>query len=189
MSLMTTYLLKFSVYLLAMTGAGFVAYIVWKQVSTTKSKSSKTAMEIEDCLNLSPRKSLFVVKVKNERFLIASDIDKTTFLAKLNENEVPDLTKIETKEEIKPQNEPVKEIEVQKEVQKELDIKKSFEETAQRVKKNVPKKEILEKTFENYIEDVKDEDIEQIKEKPVIKEVKTEKPVNILRELTRKRSA
>ena len=44
-------------------------------------------MSIEESLNLAPRKTLYVIKIANERFLIASDADKTVFLAKLGEVE------------------------------------------------------------------------------------------------------
>ena len=35
-------------------------------------------------MNLSPRKTLYVIKAENERFLIASDVDKTSLIAKLD---------------------------------------------------------------------------------------------------------
>ncbi len=81
------YLINFTVYLLAMTGVVFLAFIVWKNVTTIKNGMSKSSMKIEDSLNLAPRKNLYIIRIENERFLIASDADKTTFLSKLEDNE------------------------------------------------------------------------------------------------------
>ena len=40
-------------------------------------------MNIEDCISLAPRKTLYVIKAGKERFLIAADAERTTFLSKL----------------------------------------------------------------------------------------------------------
>lgn len=40
-------------------------------------------MKIEDSMGLSPRKTLYVVNIENERFLIAADVDRTTLISKL----------------------------------------------------------------------------------------------------------
>ncbi len=44
-------------------------------------------MKIEDALRLSQRKTLYIINVQGERFLIASDVENTTFLAKLSQKE------------------------------------------------------------------------------------------------------
>lgn len=37
-------------------------------------------------MSLSPRKTLYVINAKNESFLIASDVDRTSLIAKLDTN-------------------------------------------------------------------------------------------------------
>lgn len=84
---MLKYLVTFTVYTLAMVGVIFIAFIVWRNSLNFGPKNKKSSIIIEESLSLSPRKTLYVIRIKNERFLIASDIDKTTFLAKLEDNE------------------------------------------------------------------------------------------------------
>ena len=85
---MKGYVLHFLVYILAMSGLIATALIVYKKIMTG-SLNSKTgnSLKIEETLNINPRKSLMVVKAGNERFLIASDVDKTTLISKLNADE------------------------------------------------------------------------------------------------------
>lgn len=80
---MLKYLIAFSLYTFAMVGILLIAYLVWKKVSDFSSSKKDGGMKIEDALRLSNRKILYIVNVRNERFLIASDQDRTTFLAKL----------------------------------------------------------------------------------------------------------
>lgn len=81
---MTGYLINFSIYTLAMIGIIFAALFVFKTFAN-KCFSKKSAMlKIEDSMNLSPRKTLYVISAKNEKFLIAADIDKTSLIAKLD---------------------------------------------------------------------------------------------------------
>lgn len=90
---MNGYLINFIVYTLAMIGIMLIAVVIYKKVfSFAKPNNLKNEMKIEETLNLSPRKTLYVVNVKNEKFLIASDTDRTSFLAKL-ENDLPSPTK------------------------------------------------------------------------------------------------
>lgn len=84
---MLKYLITFAVYTLAMIGVIFIAFIVWKNSLNFGPKNKKSSIIIEESLSLSPRKTLYVIRIKNERFLIASDIDKTTFLARLEDDE------------------------------------------------------------------------------------------------------
>ena len=79
------YLANFSVYAFAMIGFLFVAVAIYKKTSTNSFNSAKNGgMEIEDSLSLSPRKRLHVVKVNGQKFLIAADLERTEFLAKLD---------------------------------------------------------------------------------------------------------
>lgn len=84
---MTHYLINFSIYTLAMIGIIFAALFVFKTFSN-KCFSKKSAMlNIEDSMSLSPRKTLYIVNARNEKFLIAADIDRTSLIAKLNTKE------------------------------------------------------------------------------------------------------
>ena len=86
---MRHYLINFTVYLLAMTGVIFLAIIIWKNATSVTQKMKKSGMKIEDSLNLSPRKTLYIINIQDERFLIASDYDKTVLLSKLQKDEKP----------------------------------------------------------------------------------------------------
>lgn len=83
---MVSYLANFLIYTLAMIGVMFTALFVFKKFSV-KYLSKKSAMlAVEDSMNLSARKTLYVVKAQNERFLIAADLDRTSLIAKLDDN-------------------------------------------------------------------------------------------------------
>ena len=91
---MNGYLINFIIYTLAMIGIMLVAVVIYKKIySFAKPNNSKNGMTIEETLNLSPRKTLYVVNVKNEKFLIASDTDRTSFLAKLENDSTAQITK------------------------------------------------------------------------------------------------
>lgn len=83
---MTQHIIAFSLYTLAMIGIFFIAFVVYKKTIIGNSKLNN-GIKIEDALRLSQRKTLFIINVQGERFLIASDVENTTFLAKLNSNE------------------------------------------------------------------------------------------------------
>lgn len=78
------YLANFAVYTLAMIGLIFFALFVYKKVTDGASTKSNF-LQIEDRINLAPRKTLCVVKAGKERFLIASDADRTSLISKLDE--------------------------------------------------------------------------------------------------------
>ncbi|HNW26164.1 MAG TPA: flagellar biosynthetic protein FliO [Candidatus Gastranaerophilaceae bacterium] len=83
---MTGYLVNFSIYTMAMIGVIFIALFVFKFVSGTGSFSKKSGfLNIEDSLNLSARKTLFVIRAGEQRFLVASDIDRTALISPLEE--------------------------------------------------------------------------------------------------------
>ena len=86
---MNGYILNFLVYTMAMIGIMFLAVVVYKKTySFGKPSNNKNDMKIEESLALSPKKTLYVVNVKNEKFLIASDSERTSFLAKLGEENI-----------------------------------------------------------------------------------------------------
>lgn len=85
---MTSYLLTFTVYTTAMIGVIFLALFVYKKFSVNNTRISDSKfLEIEDCVTLGVRKQLYVVRAGSEKFLIASDAERTTFLSKLNAKE------------------------------------------------------------------------------------------------------
>jgi len=84
---MTGYITGFSVYTLAMIGVIFVALIVVKKsLSFIPNKNKTNFLKVENCLNIEPRKNLYVVKAGRERFLISSAGDNCQFMTKLEVN-------------------------------------------------------------------------------------------------------
>lgn len=82
---MFNYIAGFSIYTLAMIGIIFIAFVVVKKcaVSRKGAKSHNNFLEIETSLSMEPRKTIHVVRAGNEKLLIATDAERTTFLAKL----------------------------------------------------------------------------------------------------------
>ena len=91
---MITYITAFIFYSLAMIGILIVGYIVYKKTILTSKKDNKGMIKVIDSLPIGPKKTLLVVKIKNEKFLIASGAEHTTFLAKLNEDDNKQNSKI-----------------------------------------------------------------------------------------------
>ena len=79
------YLANFMVYTLAMIGVISIALLVFKNTSTFGGGGKSKHLKVVDSLTIAPRKTLYVVKAGEEKFLIASDPDCTTLLARLNE--------------------------------------------------------------------------------------------------------
>lgn len=78
------YVANFTVYTMAMIGLICFAIFVYKKLTDgTMSKSKTQFLSIEDSMSLSPRKTLHVVRAGNEKFLIASDVERTTLISKL----------------------------------------------------------------------------------------------------------
>lgn len=81
------YLVNFAVYTMAMIGLIFFALMIYKKFSGEGILGRKSEfLSVEDTIGIAPRKNLYIVRAGNERFLIAGDIDKTTLIAKLDEN-------------------------------------------------------------------------------------------------------
>lgn len=82
------YISNFIVYFLAMIGIIILALYVYKKFSISSFSTRRTnSLKVEDTLSLSPRKTLFVVREGNERFLIAADLERTTLISKLENKE------------------------------------------------------------------------------------------------------
>ena len=84
---MTTHIIAFIFYTLAMLGVIFVAFVVYKNVVLNQTSTHISKLKIEDMLRLNQRKSLYVINWEDEKFLIAADVDSTTFLAILENKE------------------------------------------------------------------------------------------------------
>lgn len=84
---MGQYLISFVAYTFAMIGVIALSVVVYKKCFAKDIETRKAQyLSVENRLSLSARKSLYVIKAGDEKFLIAGDVDKTTFLAKLNGN-------------------------------------------------------------------------------------------------------
>lgn len=82
------YIINFTVYTMAMLGLISFAVFVYKKITDGSMHSSRAKfLCVEDSLSINPRKSLQVIRAGKEKFLIASDIDRTTLIAKLGVNE------------------------------------------------------------------------------------------------------
>ncbi len=123
---MMTYVSAFIFYTLAMIGVLLVGFIIYKKTFNQNTGLSKGMIKIVDSAPLGNKKMLHIVKIKNESFLIASGLEHTTFLAKLENNETisksneekvmqkvftPEVVEIPSFEEVKSQ---INEVPVQK---------------------------------------------------------------------------
>ena len=84
---MSGYLFHFTVYLMAMLGIIALAMITYKMLNVN-TKFNSTTLSVTDSMKLTPKKTLYVVKAGEERFLIASDFDSTTLISKLGDTEM-----------------------------------------------------------------------------------------------------
>ena len=91
------YLINFIVYTTAMVGIIFLAVFVYKKFSCTVSSKSKF-LNVEECISLAPRKELYVVRAGSERFLVASDVGRTSLISKLDDGQSVSSQKIMTQE-------------------------------------------------------------------------------------------
>ena len=102
---MTHYLISFVTYTFAIIGLMIIALCIYKKVTTTIQKGTNgDFLRLEHRLDLSARKSIYVIRAGNERFLIASDLEHTSFLAKLND------TKREQNREIPPSSSDLRQV-------------------------------------------------------------------------------
>lgn len=85
---MSGYLLHFSIYTMAMLGIIGLAIFTYKiSYGGVKTGINSSLLSVTDSMKLTPKKTLYVVKAGEERFLIASDFESTTLISKLGENE------------------------------------------------------------------------------------------------------
>ncbi len=101
---MGSYILNFTVYTMAMCGLIFFALFIYKKFADggIYSKNSKF-LKVEDTLSIGPRKTLYVVKAGNEKFLIAGDAEKTSLISKLEINNSNDFETQLQQAQLQPQ--------------------------------------------------------------------------------------
>ena len=81
---MGSYIMNFAVYTMAMCGLIFFALFVYKKFAAGSFTSKNSQfLNVEDTLSIGPRKILYVIRAGREKFLVASDADKTTLISKL----------------------------------------------------------------------------------------------------------
>lgn len=86
---MITYITAFIFYTCAIIGVLFAAFVIYKKTMMTTNINKSPNMQILDSITIGPKKNLLVVKVLNRKFLIASGLEHTTFLADLtNETDI-----------------------------------------------------------------------------------------------------
>lgn len=85
---MTAYLVKIVFYTAGVIGMLLIGFVVAKACLYNGATFNKRKgnLEIEESLPISPRKTLHIVRAFGEKFLVASDQNSTTMLAKLNAN-------------------------------------------------------------------------------------------------------
>lgn len=92
---MTGHLTGFLVYMSAMLGVIFIAFIVVKKSLTFNSdKHKNNFLKVESSLNLEPRKTLYVIRAGKERFLVSSGIEGCQFMTKIEENNIQEKSEI-----------------------------------------------------------------------------------------------
>ena len=78
------YVANFMVYTMAMIGLICFAVFVYKKFTDGTMRTGENKfLSIEGSMSLSPRNTLHVVRAGNEKFLIASDVERTTLISKL----------------------------------------------------------------------------------------------------------
>ena len=99
------YMINFIVYTAAMIGIIFLAVFVYKKCSINTTSKSKF-LNVEECISIGPRKELFIVRAGNERFLVASDVGRTSLISKLDDNsgDIKNVVEMSEKQNITSQN-------------------------------------------------------------------------------------
>lgn len=84
---MITYITAFIFYTMAMIGVLLIGFVVYKKTIQQGKSMNKNMIKVIDSVAIAPKKILYVIKIKNEKFLIAGDAQTTTFLSKLNDSD------------------------------------------------------------------------------------------------------
>lgn len=98
---MISYVTAFIFYTLAMIGVLLVGFIIYKKTFIIDKNDNRGTIKILDSLPIGNKKNLLIIKIKNEKFLIASGVDHTTFLSKLEDKDIE--TSIKTENILTPE--------------------------------------------------------------------------------------
>lgn len=101
---MQHYFIQFLAYTMAMVGFLAICVVIYKKLGINSFSQNNNDLFIENGLRINARKYIYIIKAGKERFLVASDTERTTMLAKLeaNENPIPksELKKVSKKVDI-----------------------------------------------------------------------------------------
>ena len=100
------YITNFIVYTLAMVGVIVVALLVFKNATAVGGCKHSKHLKIIDSISLGQRKNLFIVSTGKEQFLVASDVNNTSLISKI---ENVSTTGAETLNDIKPEIKSIRE--------------------------------------------------------------------------------
>lgn len=146
---MLHYITSFSLYTLAMAGIFFIAFIVYKKTMEFKNPRFNNGIKIEDMLRISQRKTLYIINVEGNRFLIASDFENTTLLANLpakkeeNKNNFKRENSLKEKFDIRNLVSLYSPNDIQKDLEKE-EIKQNKDETTKQVENYIKELQALD---------------------------------------------
>lgn len=163
---MISHLIAFIFYTAAMIGVLFSAFLIYKKMNVNSSNVNRGLIKVLDSCMISPKKTLLIVKVNNEKFLIASGIEHTTFLAKLeNANEISKIKEpakvqnnIQNKVQNNISNEIIKELTNNSAKNTAMDVLRKKEAEIQKLK------ESYAESFKNLLEQSENEIETQINE-------------------------
>ena len=77
------YITNFIVYTLAMVGVIVVALLVFKNATSVGGGKTSKYLKIIDSIPLGQRKSMFIISTGKEQFLVASDVNNTSLISKI----------------------------------------------------------------------------------------------------------
>lgn len=96
---MQGYIANFIVYTMAMVGFICLALFVYKKsMSLPQNLANREYLKVENLIKLSATKTVYIIKVGSERFLVAGDASNTTMLAKLDKDNLPPVEEIPTEQ-------------------------------------------------------------------------------------------
>ena len=100
---MNSYIVNFATYSFAMAGFIITLLFIYKNaISPSSNQKNREFLKVENMLKLSPVKTIYVIKAGNEKFLIAGDTSNTTMLAKLDKDNVQEMTEQDNVREFPP---------------------------------------------------------------------------------------
>lgn len=81
------YFAGFCFYTFAMIGIILIGFVIAKKcmMSNPLARNKDKFLQVENALVIEPKKTIYVIKAGEEKFLIASDAERTSFLTRLNE--------------------------------------------------------------------------------------------------------